>query len=98
MKIPDSLPVFLGDNEYWAEFDYTPGRPGKMYLSNGDPGYPDEPEEITLIRVFGSRHDLWAKSMHPDTIADVEQQIREQIAELYEAEQAERAERERDYS
>lgn len=25
---------------------YTPGRPAVMYLHNGDPGYPADPEEI----------------------------------------------------
>ena len=35
-------------------FDYYPGRPGKMYLSNGDPGYPDEPETVepTSIEIW----------------------------------------------
>ena len=26
---------------------YTPGRPGRMYLRNGDPGDPPEPAELT---------------------------------------------------
>ena len=30
------------------EADYTPGRPGRRYMSNGDPGYPDEPDEIEI--------------------------------------------------
>jgi hypothetical protein len=25
---------------------YTPGRPAVMYLRNGDPGYPADPEEL----------------------------------------------------
>lgn len=31
-----------------AEFNYTPGTPDVMYLSNGDPGYPGEPPELEL--------------------------------------------------
>lgn len=30
------------------DFDYTPGRPGRMYLRNGDPGYPPDPEERSI--------------------------------------------------
>ncbi len=40
----------------YVEFDYSPGRPGKMYLRNGDPGYPDEPAEVEVTRIeFQSR-------------------------------------------
>lgn len=38
------------------DFDYTPGRPGVRTLPNGDPGYPDEPDELDIedIRLAGS--------------------------------------------
>jgi hypothetical protein len=32
-------------------FDYTKGRPGRMYERNGDPGYPDDPEELDITDV-----------------------------------------------
>ncbi len=35
----------------YVEFDYSPGRPGKMYLRNGDPGYPDEPAEVEVTEI-----------------------------------------------
>lgn len=31
-----------------VSFDHEPGRPGRMYLSNGDPGYPDEPASVDI--------------------------------------------------
>ena len=37
-----------GQAEYVAHFDYSPGRPGRSYMPNGDPGYPDEPAELIL--------------------------------------------------
>jgi hypothetical protein len=33
-------------------FNYTPGRPARWYLRNGDPGYPAEPAEIDLHTVW----------------------------------------------
>ena len=32
-----------------VEYIYSAGRPAKMYESNGDPGYPEDPEEIEII-------------------------------------------------
>ena len=32
-------------------FYYTPGRPAKMYLANGDPGWPEEYAEVEITRV-----------------------------------------------
>ena len=32
-------------------FEHTPGCKGRMYLSNGDPGYPDEPDELVIHKV-----------------------------------------------
>ena len=47
-------------------FDYSPGRPGCNYLRNGDPGYPDEPEEIepTDVQVWvrASADAPWVKT------------------------------------
>jgi len=33
------------------EYYYTPAVPGRQYMANGDPGYPDEPAECELIEV-----------------------------------------------
>lgn len=49
--------------ETWGvevSFHLTKGRPGRMYLRNGDPGYPPEPaevEDVTFQVTFYSRHD-----------------------------------------
>lgn len=37
-----------GEAEYTAWFDYSPGRPGRNYMPNGDPGYPDDPPELVI--------------------------------------------------
>ena len=34
-----------------VDFDYSTGRPGKMYMPNGDPGYPDEPAEVVINKI-----------------------------------------------
>lgn len=41
----------LGEQTVEVEYDYSPGRPGKMYMRNGDPGYPDEPPECDVVSV-----------------------------------------------
>lgn len=32
--------------------EYTPGQPGKCYLPNGDPGYPEEPSILDGAKVW----------------------------------------------
>lgn len=32
-----------------VRLNYTTGSPGKMYMRNGDPGYPPEPAEIEFL-------------------------------------------------
>jgi len=41
----------LGEHDVEVSYAYSPGRPGKMYLRNGDPGYPDEPAELEILSV-----------------------------------------------
>ena len=38
-----------------VEYAYTPGREAVMTLSNGDPGYPAEPEELEVTGIFVGR-------------------------------------------
>ena len=38
-------------------YDHSPFLPGKWTLSNGDPGYPDEPEEIEITSVEINGYD-----------------------------------------
>lgn len=39
------------DNEYEIEFEYRAGCLAKMYLRNGDPGYPADPDELEVIKI-----------------------------------------------
>ena len=41
--------------EVRVEAEFIPGWRGRKHLSNGDPGYPDEPDEINILSVIG--HD-----------------------------------------
>ena len=48
-----TLEVEVGDDtkEAHIEAQFTFGTPGRMYMDNGDPGYPDEPDEVDFISV-----------------------------------------------
>ena len=32
-------------------YDFSPGRPGRHTMPNGDPGYPDDPAELDIYSV-----------------------------------------------
>lgn len=49
---PELVTLYLGNWTLDVEGHYSPGRPGRMYLRNGDPGYPDEPPEFEIERVW----------------------------------------------
>ena len=36
-----------------VDAEFTAGCAGRMYMSNGDPGYPEEPDEVEIITVTG---------------------------------------------
>jgi hypothetical protein len=40
------------DCQVEVEVDYIAGSPGRQYMPNGDPGYPDEPGEMEIISIF----------------------------------------------
>lgn len=40
-----------GDFRLQVAYDYSPGTPDVMHFSNGDPGYPGDPEELDIISV-----------------------------------------------
>ena len=55
----------IGEKEVTVQYDYSPGRPGRMYMPNGDPGYPDEPAECYVLKVFMDGHDVtWLLEDH----------------------------------
>jgi cysteinyl-tRNA synthetase len=45
----------LGEHEVQVDYTYSAGRPGKMYMPNGDPGYPDEPAEAEILQLIEER-------------------------------------------
>lgn len=46
-----TCPVWLGDTEWTAHFDYSRGRPACHTQRNGDPGYPDDPPELYVEKL-----------------------------------------------
>ena len=88
-----------GEAEYRAHFDYSPGRQGKMYLRNGDPGYPDEPPELYITDLERNGLSLPIIDEHGDGILTDEQyesaerQVSDWIEAQEEAEMAARYER-----
>jgi hypothetical protein len=53
----------LGERDVEVCFDYYPGTPDVMYLSNGDPGYPGDPDEanitsVTLYLEGGTKYNM----------------------------------------
>jgi len=39
----------LGETEVTVNYSYSPAVPGRQFLKNGDPGYPDEPAELEVL-------------------------------------------------
>jgi hypothetical protein len=62
---------------FWdVDYDYSPPVPGRQYLRNGDPGYPDDPEEIELLAVYtGEGDDDLLEFLSPATIEGLEDGI-----------------------
>jgi hypothetical protein len=59
-----------------AEYSYSPGR---MYMSNGDPGYPDDEEiEITDLQVYNIRPKVNDKKI----IEQIEEDVTDQLYEM----------------
>ena len=46
-----SVEIEVGGHALHVEYEYSPGRPGRMYLRNGDPGDPDEPPEFAATKI-----------------------------------------------
>ena len=61
--------IFYEDLAFEVDFDYSPGDPGRMYMANGDPGYPPEPEEwdVTEVRLVNSEE----KKIEPIDVTSV---------------------------
>ena len=62
MKTSHMKAVLL-ELEVYVEFDYWPATPDVMYLPNGDPGYPGDPEELEVTKVYIRTKDDAPKSV-----------------------------------
>lgn len=52
------LKVMFFGLEFEVVASATKGSPGRMYLPNGDPGYPDEPGEFEMEEAYLSGVDM----------------------------------------
>ena len=52
MKIEQTLDLgVLGEQTFVLDCHYSPATQDVMYLPNGDPGYPGEPEEMDILTI-----------------------------------------------
>lgn len=80
MSIQKVQLMFL-ENECDVEFDYSPAIPGRMYMRNGDPGYPAEPEEFVITSIvahYGKNERMEILGLLSEqAIEDAEEAVRE---------------------
>ncbi len=80
------------EDEQTITFEFRAGRPAVMYLRNGDPGYPADPDELEVVSITPGSvllHDEAQEWLHTDgfdeavsiALADQEYE-REYAAEL----------------
>lgn len=74
------------DYEVTLKIRYCQGKPGKWYLPNGDHGYPDEPDEISIEEVVGDVPE-YIKDLIADKAYE-DEQLYADCAEVYAEEQA----------
>ena len=62
------------DYEYDVDvtYSYSPRIPGRMYLGNGDPGYPEEPAEVEILSVTPRDKDIGGNLLADDRLTDKE--------------------------
>lgn len=53
MTIITSTEIEVDDEPIEVEIqaEFIPGQPGRKHMSNGDPGYPDEPDEVRVLSI-----------------------------------------------
>lgn len=54
------IELVVGETPLRVIADYSPGRPGVHTLPNGDPGYPDDPDEFWIETVEAKINGFWA--------------------------------------
>ena len=85
MRLRITIDTYDADTEHYEPVslvvDYHPGRPGVHTLSNGDPGYPDEPAEFDIIEApEGFDEDRWMDEI----IMECQQYVDAQATYYYE--------------
>jgi hypothetical protein len=75
------LTRFSTGEDLEVEYDYSPHQPAVMYLSNGDPGYPEEPAEAAIYEALLNGVDI-LDTLSSDDIKDLEQQILDTESQL----------------
>lgn len=60
--------------------DYSRGRPARMYMRNGDPGYPEEPDEFTIESVFIGEED--ATDLLDSMLDDIATKVLEEMKDV----------------
>ena len=73
----------LGERKCEVEYHYSPGRPGKFYMPNGDPGYPPDPAEVEVVNVTVGGDSIATLigdylTENDDFLVDVEEQQNEE--------------------
>ena len=63
----------LFDLDLKVEYEYYKGHKGRMYMKNGDPGYPDEPSEVEILTVTDSNGH--AIALTDEEVEDIENKI-----------------------
>ena len=69
---------FCFEWELEIEYDYTAGQKGVLTLSNGDPGYPDEPEQLTIYSVKRNGFEI-IDFLSADDMKSIEEGVIEEI-------------------
>lgn len=89
-----------------VEYSYSPATPDVFYLSNGDPGYPGDPEEVEVLSITEDKKGgrvIADDEIDEKTFESLEERIcdaaRDEDEARYEAAMEDRAdmEREREY-
>lgn len=61
----------LGEQEVQVTYLYAPGTPDVMYLPNGDPGHPGDPETFDILSVFWDTFDLTSHLRNHETFRTI---------------------------
>jgi hypothetical protein len=92
----DFIRLSLGGTDVLVEYEYSAGKPGRLWGPPED-CYEDEPEEVNILQVLVNGSWIDVDVFSPSVLERWEQAIRDHYAEQIENDMADRAERERDH-